>query len=362
MDLNLIAPMNQLGYGQVGQNILHALSRFTQYDVALFPIGQVRMEDVKSRFETIQNSINLAKTPNFNAPCIRLWHQHDMSQFVGNGKKIGFPIFELDTFTKQEKHHLCNLDHIFVCSGWAKSIILKELDNSSYMVGDNKVSVIPLGVQTYDIESKPTSGPTKFFTCGKWEIRKGHDAVIEAFNLAFKDHDDVELHMMCTNPFLNAKQHKAWENKYLGSELGHKVRFLPRVDSHQEVLKTMNSMDCGVFISRAEGWNLELLEMMSLGKPVIATNYSGHTEFCNSDNSLLVEIDELETAVDNIWFHGQGRWAKLGAEQVTQTARHMRDVHVKKPTNIEGINTGKKFTWKNTTTEIMDAIDSFRDF
>jgi len=41
----------------------------------------------------------------YNASCpnIRLWHQHELHQYVGQGKKIGWPIFELDDFNKVEK-------------------------------------------------------------------------------------------------------------------------------------------------------------------------------------------------------------------------------------------------------------------
>ena len=66
----------------------------------------------------------------------------------------------------------------------------------------------------------------------------------------------------------------------------------------------MSKVDVGIFPSRAEGWNLEILELMSCGKHIITTNYSAHTEFCNKENALLVDIDELETAYDGKWFLG----------------------------------------------------------
>ena len=67
-------------------------------------IGQ---PDVPEEYvETIKESVGNARKPNFNAPSIRLWHQHDMSSFAGHGLRIGFPIFELDTFNDLEKHHL----------------------------------------------------------------------------------------------------------------------------------------------------------------------------------------------------------------------------------------------------------------
>ena len=63
--------------------------------------------------------------PDFDAPCIRIWHQDDMSQFVGRGPKIGFPIFELNKFNKKESYHLSNVDKLFVCSEWAKNIVVE---------------------------------------------------------------------------------------------------------------------------------------------------------------------------------------------------------------------------------------------
>ena len=77
----------------------------------------------------------------------------------------------------------------------------------------------------------------------------------------------------------------------------------------------MSKADCGIFPSRAEGWNLDMLEMMALNKSIITTNYSAHTEFCNKDNSFLIDISETEPANDGKWFFGQGNWAKIGEEQ-----------------------------------------------
>ena len=74
-------------------------------------------------------------------------------------------------------------------------------------------------------------------------------------------------------------------------EIGHKVRFIDRVGTHQEVYNIMSRVDCGVFPSRAEGWNLELLELMACGKHVITTDYSAHTEFCTEENAMLIPIN-----------------------------------------------------------------------
>jgi glycosyltransferase involved in cell wall biosynthesis len=119
----------------------------------------------------------------------------------------------------------------------------------------------------------------------------------------------------------------------------------------------MAASDCGIFPARAEGWNLELLEMMSCGKTVIATNYSAHTEFCTKDNSKLIEITDLETAHDNPYFNGQGKWAHFGEPQMKQLCEHMREAYEQKQViNLEGIKTAKAFSWANSATRLMDVV------
>jgi hypothetical protein len=101
---------------------------------------------------------------------------------------------------------------------------------------------------------------------------------------------------------------------------------------------------------------------MACGKHVIITNYSAHTEFCNTKNSYLIDIDELEPAYDGKWFNGKvGSWAKIGQDQIEQTINHMRTVHSLKQdgqlkVNEEGIKTSKEFTWENTAKEILAHV------
>ena len=47
--------------------------------------------------------------------------------------------------------------------------------------------------------------------------------------------------------------------------------------------------DCYVSLHRSEGFGLTLAESMALGKPVIATGYSGNTDFMTPANSYLVD-------------------------------------------------------------------------
>jgi len=100
--------------------------------------------------------------------------------------------------------------------------------------------------------------------------------------------------------------------------------------------------------------------MMSMGKHVIATNYSAHTEFCNEHNTHLIQVDDLERAVDNLWFHGEGQWANFGPNQMDQLVSHMRQVHADvkdgKLVNQAGIVTAERFTWKAAAERVARCL------
>lgn len=353
--INIVSPINQLGYGVTGLNIVKSLAEVT--DVSLWVIGQPSVTN-ETDAQIISKCIKNAQYTVFNAPCIKIWHQHDMTQFAGTGQRIGFPIFELDKFNALEKHHLSSLDKIFVCSQWAKNIVANNIK-----INPDNIYVINLGVDRsiFKTSTMPECNTTRFFNCGKWEIRKGHDVLVEIFNEAFNPEDDVELILMCDNPFCTKEEKSNWENLYLKSRLGNKITIIPRQNTQQEVYSVMSQTHCGIFPSRAEGWNLELLEMMACGKHVIATNYAAHTEFCTNYNSMLVDINDEQPAVDNKWFFGQGNWARISDKQKEQFINYMREIHQKRKSgnlklNSDGVQTAENLNWSNSAKQILKSV------
>lgn len=359
MFVNLMAPCNPLGYGVVGYNVLKGLSGRGHF-VSYFPIGQPQW-DGDSEFQKIvsQTSEN-AKLYNKDAPCIRIWHQNELDKFVGKGDRIGWPIFELDAFNQAELHQLKNVDRLFVCSEWAKKVCE---DNGINI----RIDVVPLGVDTNiffndkkDKETRPywTKSTTVFINAGKWEVRKGHNELCEAFSKAFTNDDDVELWMLNHNPFINTGNEQ-WKRKYISSPMGEKVKILPRVSTQAQLKQLFNHVDCGVFPSHAEGWNLEILELMACGARIIATDYSGHTEFLNKDNALLLDATGTESAQDDRWFHGQGNWCTYDVDQLVEA---MRSFHKEKQSGNHKVSdealkaTVDKFTWTKSIEKIEQVL------
>lgn len=350
-----------MGYGVASLGYYRELVK--NHTVSYFPVAGINHIDVGGNdVQIVQDGINNAKMFNNNAPCLRIWHQFDMSFRVGKGRFLGMPIFELDTFTDIEKHHLSRLDYLLVNSQWAADIAEDQIKNSSLHCP--KIHVVPLGVdsEVFNIRNSIIfdSNKTVFFNAGKWEVRKGHDILCTAFNKAFEVDDKVELWMLCDNPFYTDEENKEWEKYYKTSKLGDKIKIIPRRDTQLDVSRLMQQTSCGVFPSRGEGWNLELLEMMACGKHVIATDYSAHTEFCNNENCKLIDVDDVEPAYDGKWFLKQGNWAKLGVSQEEQLVEHMRQVHIDSVAgdrlNREGLETAAKYSWANVTERLFQCL------
>ena len=239
-------PVNNLSYGIVSQNILDNLS-----DYILKPIGPFDQEEY-SRY--LPKVINYFDNLDLNQPSLKIFHENQLFDHVGKGTRIGFPIFERNIFTPEHIFNLKHQDIVLVCSNWAKQIVEPINPN---------VIVCPLGV---DSDFTPGYVPNKedkviFYTQGKREIRKGHDYLHKVFHKAFSEYNDVELWMFTYNHFDTPVTTREFQTDYK-KLLGNKVKFFPWL-SKKEMINWLHKTDCGIFLSRAEGWcfceNTEIL-------------------------------------------------------------------------------------------------------
>jgi len=342
--MNLYAPINSLGYGQVGANIAYFLEKDFSGNFLLPISRQINISQKDYRFNLINNMCDFSRfQPKGN--CLKIWHEFDMYESVGRGSLVALPFFELATLSQRQIDSIKHVDHVISPSSWGRDVILHSIPTAS-------VSVIEMGVDRSIFYDTADSSKSKyiFFTCGKWEKRKGHDLLIDAFKLAFEDSDNVELWLMCDNPFLSKEETAFWHAQCDDS----KIRILPRVETQVEVANIMRSASCGVFPSRGEGWNMELLEMMSCGKPVICSAYSAHLQYANTKNAHFLSVKDLEAAFDNKWFFGQGEWACLDLDELIEKLRYMYTNNVRR--NPEGVKTSQALSWSKTVEKIHDKL------
>jgi hypothetical protein len=72
--------------------------------------------------------------------------------------------------------------------------------------------------------------------------------------------------------------------------------------------------DCYVSLHRSEGFALTPAEAMALGKPVIATAYSGNLEYMTHSNSYLVDYEMTPIGPGNAPYPPEGEWAQPNME------------------------------------------------
>jgi glycosyltransferase involved in cell wall biosynthesis len=125
---------------------------------------------------------------------------------------------------------------------------------------------------------EPTSDP----------IRKNPYAAIEAFQRAFKLADPAHLVIKLNNAQAAASESQLATLRETVGRLGSRVTLIEDFLPHRDVLQLYASCDVFVGLHRAEGLGLGLMEAMALGKPVVATGWSGNMTFMNHANSCLV--------------------------------------------------------------------------
>ncbi|KAL0024842.1 hypothetical protein WJX79_004444 [Trebouxia sp. C0005] len=81
-------------------------------------------------------------------------------------------------------------------------------------------------------------------------------------------------------------------------------------------------LDCFVLPSRGEGWGRPHVEAMSMGLPVIATNWSGPTAFLDEEVGYPLAIDGLESVEDKGAFEGH-MWAAPSVQHLKQLMSHV---------------------------------------
>src|SRR5262249_49375505 len=147
--------------------------------------------------------------------------------------------------------------------------------------------------------------------------RKNPDAVVAAFRRAFRPDQPAALGIKVT------RRHPDPLALDRLTRLCHStgVHLLDEILSREETNALMNACDAYVSLHRAEGLGLTMAEAMALGKPVIATGYSGNLDFMHVSNSLL--IDHVLTAVNDPTrtYPASFRWAEPSVEHAAAAMR-----------------------------------------
>jgi len=157
--------------------------------------------------------------------------------------------------------------------------------------------------------------------------RKNPGAVIEAFARAFPSPSAAQSRLVMK--VLNLDGHPdvaAW----LRPEVAAVDGVLIDADlGYGELIDLLTCVDVYVSLHRSEGFGFGMAEAMALGKPVIATAYSGNTDFSTAANSCPVSYRLREiTSDDHVYNEGIADVYQEGAmwadPDIGQAARWMQ--------------------------------------
>lgn len=144
--------------------------------------------------------------------------------------------------------------------------------------------------------------------------RKNPKAVIDAFRLAFGGRTDVGLVVKT----LNGDKYPDRQQALREASRDLNVFLIDGELERYQSFSLYAACDSYVSLHRAEGLGLAMAEAMYLGKPVIATGYSGNMEFMNHQNSMPVRYKMVEIQEDQSLYRKGQWWAEPDVAHAAQ--------------------------------------------
>jgi glycosyltransferase involved in cell wall biosynthesis len=241
-------------------------------------------------------------------------------RFFAGRYTIGFWAWEVSSFPSRFASAFDHLDEVWVGS--------RHVHDAVSQVATRPVAAIPQPVWLASSAARsapPPDLPVGFRFLFAFDYlsvfeRKNPLGAIEAFTMSFAPGSGAKLIVKALNPDHDPPAHR----RLVAAAAQHPdISLIERRLSRDERDGLMRAADCYVSLHRAEGFGYTLAESMWLGKPVIATAYSGNVDYMTPENSYLVDYRLVPIGLEHAPYPADGEWAQ---PDVAQAARLMRDV------------------------------------
>ena len=182
----------------------------------------------------------------------------------------------------------------------AQSTDIRYCAEAFYAPGRD-ITIIPLGLpdRTFNPASRETllmqNGKFYIISIGRMTEVKGYDFLIRAIGLLRERGADTNLVLIGDGP-----ERVRLENLSAKLGLSDRIKFTGWL-SHEKKFQYLSACDIYVMSSLHEGFGVVLLEAMSCGLPIIATNKGGQTDIIKEGrNGILIQPYDAEMLADAI--------------------------------------------------------------
>ena len=153
--------------------------------------------------------------------------------------------------------------------------------------------------------------------------RKNPLGLLEAFLRAFPDPAEGARLALKS---INAEQHPNEHDQVRMAAKGHPhVHLLDYYVTPDEKNGMIAAADCYASLHRSEGFGITMAEAMLLGKPVVATGYSGNLDFMTPENSYLVDHALVPIGPGNGPYPAEAEWAEPDLDHAARQLRAVFD-------------------------------------
>jgi len=374
------------GWGVCGRYLANELADSTDLKFVTAPFekknigNQAQYDKLTKCFlpvEDLNGSVDTNGRVHVDSPVIQAITGIDFLPYLKKVKgsaTVGYTFFE-DNFLSYENLKFAEnyYDLVAVGSSWCEDVL------RSY--GFLKTRTVIQGV---DSELFHEAGPKDrhqdsfiIYSGGKLEFRKGQDLVIKAVKIIQDRYKDV---------YLATSWYNDWPSSLATMEFSPHIRFEMPKGKYEDAIKHLFSVngldtnriitfpplrntlmpeifkntDIGIFPNRCEGGtNLVLMEYMACGRPVIASNLTGHRDVLDEKYALLIpKKRDLELKRNEQVF---AKWGDPDLDEIVDKldwAYNNRNAIKKMGEN--GAEAMLQFTWKASAVNFYDIVkDSF---
>ena len=311
----------ELGIGEAARLLVDALDAA---GVPLLPVAPPTMPPSRGRHPYTVVPVAAAAFPvnivAINADGLRRFHDDVGMAYFENRHNIGVWWWEVDAFPVEWHDSFELLDEVWVGT--------EHVARALTPVSPVPVHVVRFPIVAPAVEPLPRAALgledewvfLSMFDHGSVLERKNPLGTIAAFTAAFAPDSGVVLLLKSVNAE-NDPDGRRWV-RAAAAPHPH-VRLIEGYLSPAETRALIATADCFVSLHRAEGLGLSPAEAMSIGKPVIATGYSGNLDYMTADNAYLVDYTLREVGPGCWPYPENAHWADVDLESAVRAMREV---------------------------------------